>query len=288
MAQLFLITGVSSGFGRALGEAAISEGNVVVGTVRKEADKVEFERLGKNAHGRIVDVTETSRVASSIAEIEKNIGAIDVLVNNAGYGHEGVLEESGMDDLRRQFEVNVFGPVAMMKAVLPYMRRRRAGRILNVTSMGGLITFPGVSFYHGSKFALEGISEALGKEVKDFGIHVTAVEPGAFRTDWAGRSLERAPRSIADYDAIFEPLRKRRMENSGHQTGDPKKAVRAMLKVAASDNPPAHLLLGSDAVRLVDEKMKALQSEFAAWMSLSLSTDFEKRREPSPKAKASI
>ena len=105
--------------------------------------------------------------------------------------------------------------------------------------MGGLITFPGVSFYHGSKFALEGISEALGKEVKDFGIHVTAVEPGAFRTDWAGRSLVRAPRSIADYDAIFEPLRKHRMENSGHQTGDPKQAARAMLKIAASDNPPA-------------------------------------------------
>lgn len=220
---------------------------------------------------------------SSIAEIEKNIGAIDVLVNNAGYGDEGVLEESGMDDLRRQFEVNVFGPVAMMKAVLPYMRRRRAGRILNVTSMGGLITFPGVS-----KFALEGISEALGKEVKDFGIHVTAVEPGAFRADWAGRSLERAPRSIADYDAIFEPLRKRRMENSVHQIGDPKRAARAILEVAASDNPPAHLLLGSDAVQLVDEKMKALQSDFAAWMSLSLSTDFTERREQTPKAKASI
>jgi NAD(P)-dependent dehydrogenase (short-subunit alcohol dehydrogenase family) len=273
MAKLFLITGVSSGFGRALGEVAICEGNVVVGTVRKEADKVEFERLGKNAHGRILDVTETSRVAPSIAEIEKNIGAIDVLVNNAGYGDEGVLEESGIDDLRRQFEVNVFGPVAMIKAVLPYMRTRRAGRILNITSMGGLMTFPGVSFYHGSKFALEGISETLGKEVKDFGIHVTAVEPGGFRTDWAGRSMVRAPRSIADYDAIFEPLRKRRMENSGNQIGDPKKAARAMLEVAASDTPPAHVLHGSDAVQLVDEKMKALQSDFAAWMSLSLSTD---------------
>jgi NAD(P)-dependent dehydrogenase (short-subunit alcohol dehydrogenase family) len=282
MAKLFLITGVSSGSIRPLAQAAISDGNVVVGTVRKEADKVEFERLGKNAHGRILDVTETSRVAPTIAEIEKNIGAIDVLVNNAGYGHEGILEESSMDDLRRQFEVNVFGPVAMIKAVLPYMRKRRAGRILNITSMGGLITFPGVSFYHGSKFALEGISETLGKEIKDFGIHVAAVEPGAFRTDWAGRSLVRAPRSIADYDTIFEPLRKRRMENSGNQIGDPKKAARAMLKVAASDNPPAHLLLGSDAVRLVDEKMKALQSEFAAWMSLSLSTDFTERQEQTP------
>jgi NAD(P)-dependent dehydrogenase (short-subunit alcohol dehydrogenase family) len=273
MAKLILITGVSSGFGRALSEAAIAQGDIVVGTVRKEADKAEFEKLGKNAHGRILDVTEMERVSPVVAEIEKNIGAIDVLVNNAGYGHEGILEESSMDDLRRQFEVNVFGAVAMMQAVLPYMRRRRAGRILNITSMGGLITLPGISFYHGSKFALEGISETLGKEVKDLGIHVTAVEPGGFRTDWAGRSMVRAPRSIADYDAVFEPIRQRRLANSGKQTGDPRKAAQAMLKLIASENPPAHLLLGSDAVRLVDEKMKALQAELDAWKSLSLSTD---------------
>jgi NAD(P)-dependent dehydrogenase (short-subunit alcohol dehydrogenase family) len=273
MAKLILITGVSSGFGRALSEAAIADGDIVVGTVRKEADRVEFEKLGKNAHGRILDVTENERISSAVAEIETNIGAIDVLVNNAGYGHEGILEESSMDDLRRQFEVNVFGAVAMMQAVLPSMRKRRAGRILNITSMGGMITMAGISFYHGSKFALEGISEALGKEVKDFGIHVTAVEPGGFRTDWAGRSMVRAPRSIPDYDAVFEPLRKRRMEYSGKQVGDPKKAAQAMLKLMASDNPPAHLLLGSDAVRLVDEKMTALQSDFAAWKDLSLSTD---------------
>ena len=273
MAKLILITGVSSGFGRALSEAAIADGDIVVGTVRKEADRVEFEKLGKNAHGRILDVTENDRISSAVAEIETNIGAIDVLVNNAGYGHEGILEESRMDDLRRQFEVNVFGAVAMMQAVLPSMRKRRAGRILNITSMGGMITMAGISFYHGSKFALEGISEALGKEVKDFGIHVTAVEPGGFRTDWAGRSMVRAPRSIPDYDAVFEPLRKRRMEYSGKQVGDPKKAAQAMLKLMASDNPPAHLLLGSDAVRLVDEKMTALQSDFAAWKDLSLSTD---------------
>jgi NAD(P)-dependent dehydrogenase (short-subunit alcohol dehydrogenase family) len=273
MAKLILITGVSSGFGRALSEAAIAQGDIVVGTVRKEADKAEFEKLGKNAHGRILDVTETERVSPVVAEIEKNIGAIDVLVNNAGYGHEGILEESSMDDLRRQFEVNVFGAVAMMQAVLPYMRKRRAGRILNITSMGGLITLPGISFYHGSKFALEGISETLGKEVKDLGIHVTAVEPGGFRTDWAGRSMVRAPRSIADYDAVFEPIRQRRLANSGKQTGDPGKAAQAMLKLIASENPPAHLLLGSDAVRLVDEKMKALQAELDAWKSLSLSTD---------------
>jgi len=209
----------------------------------------------------------------AIAAIEKNIGAIDVLVNNAGYGHEGILEESSIEDLRRQFEVNVFGAVAMIQAVLPAMRKRRAGHILNITSMGGIITLPGLSYYHGSKFALEGISEALGKEVKDLGIKVTAIEPGGFRTDWAGRSMVRAARSISDYDTLIEPIRKRRMEASGWQIGDPAKAAQAMLKVALSDNPPAHLLLGSDAVRLVDEKMKSLQADFDAWKSVSLSTD---------------
>jgi NAD(P)-dependent dehydrogenase (short-subunit alcohol dehydrogenase family) len=273
MTKTFLITGVSSGFGRALGEAAIADGHTVVGTVRKESDKAEFEKLDKNAHAKMLDVMDTAKIAPTVADIENNIGAIDVLVNNAGYGHEGILEESTMEDLRRQFEVNVFGAVAMIQAVLPNMRKRRAGHILNISSMGGIVTFPGISFYHGSKFALEGISESLGKEVKQFGVHVTAIEPGEFRTDWAGRSLARARRSIPDYDEVFEPLRKRRMENSGRQIGDPKKAARAMLKLAASDNPPAHLLLGSDAVRLVDEKIKALQADLDAWKSVSLSTE---------------
>jgi NAD(P)-dependent dehydrogenase (short-subunit alcohol dehydrogenase family) len=273
MAKTFLITGVSSGFGRALAQAVLRDGHTVAGTVRRESDRADFEKLGPSAHAVILDVTNTGQIAPAIAAIEQDIGAIDVLVNNAGYGHEGILEESSLDDLRRQFEVNVFGAVAMIQAVLPAMRQRRAGHILNITSMGGIITLPGLSFYHGSKFALEGISEALGKEVKDFGIHVTAIEPGGFRTDWAGRSMVRAARSIADYDGLIEPIRKRRAELSGWQVGDPAKAAQAMLKVALSDNPPAHLLLGSDAVRLVEEKMKSLQAEFDAWNSVSLSTD---------------
>jgi NAD(P)-dependent dehydrogenase (short-subunit alcohol dehydrogenase family) len=273
MAKTFLITGVSSGFGRALAEAALRNGHSVAGTVRKEGDRADFEKLGRGAHAVILDVTNTDQIAPAITAIEKDIGAIDVLVNNAGYGHEGILEESSIDDLRRQFEVNVFGAVAMIQAVLPAMRRRRAGHILNITSMGGIITLPGLSFYHGSKFALEGISEALGKEVRDLGIHVTAIEPGGFRTDWAGRSMVRAARSITDYDELIEPIRKRRMELSGWQVGDPAKAAQAMLKVALSDNPPAHLLLGSDAVRLVDEKLKSLRADFDAWKSVSLSTD---------------
>jgi NAD(P)-dependent dehydrogenase (short-subunit alcohol dehydrogenase family) len=273
MAKTFLITGVSSGFGRALAEAALSDGHTVAGTVRNANDKQTFQALGKGAHAIILDVTNSAAIAPAIADIENRIGAIDVLVNNAGYGHEGILEESSIDDLRRQFEVNVFGAVAMIQAVLPFMRKRRSGHILNITSMGGIITMPGLSYYHGSKFALEGISESLGKEVKDLGIKVTAVEPGGFRTDWAGRSMVRAERSIADYDPVIEPIRKRRMEMSGRQFGDPKKAAQAMLKLALSNDPPAHLLLGSDAVRLVEEKMKLLQAEFDAWKSVSLSTD---------------
>jgi short-subunit dehydrogenase len=162
----------------------------------------------------------------------------------------------------------------MIQAVLPYMRKRRAGHILNITSMGGFITFPGISLYNGSKFALEGISEALAKEVKDLGIAVTAVAPGGFRTDWAGRSMTRVQRSIADYDAVFEPVRKRRMEGSGKQAGDPVKAAQAMLKLVESENPPFHLLLGNDAWKLVHEKLEALNADFKAWESVTKSTDF--------------
>lgn len=273
MPKTFLITGVSSGFGRALAEAALSDRHTVAGTVRNANDKQTFEALGPGAHAVILDVTNTGAIAPAIADVEHRIGAIDVLVNNAGYGHEGILEESSIDDLRRQFEVNVFGAVAMIQAVLPFMRKRRAGHILNITSMGGIITMPGLGYYHGSKFALEGISETLGKEVRDLGIKVTAVEPGSFRTDWAGRSMVRAERSIADYDALIDPIRKRRTEMSGRQLGDPQKAAQAMLKLALSADPPAHLLLGSDAVRLVEDKMKLLQAEFDAWKSVSLSTD---------------
>jgi NAD(P)-dependent dehydrogenase (short-subunit alcohol dehydrogenase family) len=273
--KLFFITGVSSGFGRAITEAALAAGHRVVGTVRNEADLAAFNRLNPGrAIGKILDVTDTAAIAPTVAAIESEIGAIDVLINNAGYGHEGVLEESSLDDIRRQFEVNVFGAVAMMQAVLPAMRSRRSGHILNITSMGGITTFPGVGVYHGSKFALEGISETLGKEVKALGIHVTAVEPGAFRTDWAGRSLVRTERKISDYDAVFDPLRKRRQEISGKQPGNPVKAANAILQLVAAPNPPAHLLLGLDAYTLVSEKLNALQAEIAAWKEVTLSTDY--------------
>ena len=272
--KILLITGVSSGFGRALAQEALAAGHKVVGTVRSVEAKREFESLSANgAFGRVLDVTDFDAIDGIVAEIEATVGPVDVLVNNAGYGHEGVMEESPLSEMRRQFDVNVFGAVAMMKAVLPFMRARRSGHILNVTSMGGYITMPGISYYCGSKFALEGISEALGKEVKPLGIAVTAVAPGSFRTDWAGRSMTRTSRSIPDYDAIFDPIRKAREEKSGKQLGDPQKAARAMLAAISADDPPAHLLLGSDALGLVRDKLSKLEDEIRAWESVTVSTD---------------
>lgn len=272
--KTFLITGVSSGFGRALAQEAMAAGHTVVGTVRTPQAKQDFDALSANAaFGRILDVTDFDAIHPVVADIESTVGPIDVLINNAGYGHEGTMEESPLSDMRRQFDVNVFGAVAMMKAVLPSMRTRRRGHIVNITSMGGFITMPGISYYCGSKFALEGISEALGKEVAALGISVTAVAPGSFRTDWAGRSMVRTPRSIPDYDAIFDPIRQAREAVSGRQLGDPQQAARAMLAAIAADKPPAHLLLGSDALRFVRAKIAALEHEIAAWEAVTVSTD---------------
>lgn len=272
---IFLITGVSSGLGRAFATGALEAGHRVIGTVRRPDDVRAFEALApERAHGVELDVTDFNAIAEMIASAESRWGPIDVLVNNAGYGHEGVLEEASLDDLRRQFDTNVFGAVAMIKAVLPGMRERRRGHIVNVTSMGGFITMPGISFYCGSKFALEGISEALGKEVAAFNIRVTALAPGQFRTEWAGRSMERTARSIADYDDIMDPVRAARQAKSGRQPGDPEKAARALLELVASDNPPTRLFLGEDALALVAQKIAQMKAEIAAWETVSRSTTF--------------
>ncbi|GAA3058568.1 oxidoreductase [Rhizobium viscosum] len=271
----FLITGVSSGFGRAFAQAALEKGHRVVGTVRNDEAMALFENLAPGRATAVrLDVTDIEAIEPVVASIEKTIGPVDVLINNAGYGHEGTLEESPIEEMRRQFEVNVFGAVGMMKAVLPFMRERRAGHIINITSMGGFITMPGIAYYCGSKFALEGISEVLAKEVKAFGIAVTAVAPGSFRTDWAGRSMIRTDRCIADYDSLFDPIRKAREEKSGKQAGDPRKAAAAVLALVEAENPPVHLLLGADALALVRDKLTSLSSEIDAWEDLTLSTSF--------------
>jgi len=271
--KTFLITGVSSGLGRAFAMGALAAGHRVIGTVRRLEDAQAFG-TSERSFPLLLDVTNYAAVPEAVQKAERDAGPIDVLVNNAGYGHEGALEESSMDDLQRQFAANVFGPVAMIKAVVPGMRERRRGHIVNVTSMGGFITMPGIAFYCGSKFALEGISEALGKELQSFGIHVTALAPGQFRTDWAGRSMDRTPRSISAYDAVMDTIRAARQAKSGKQPGDPDKAAQVLLKLVEAENPPTHLILGEDALGLVTQKLEDMKQEIAAWETISRSTSF--------------
>ncbi len=271
--KTFLITGVSSGLGRAFASGALAAGHRVIGTVRRPEDAKIFG-ASERAFPLLLDITTYEAVPEAVRKAEREVGPVDVLVNNAGYGHEGVMEESSMNDIMRQFAANVFGPVAMIKAVLPGMRERRRGHIVNVTSMGGFITMPGISFYCGSKFALEGISESLGKEVAPFGVRVTALAPGQFRTDWAGRSMDRTARSISDYDAVMDPIRAARQAKSGNQPGDPDKAALALLQLVDAENPPTRLFLGEDALGLVNQKLEQMKAEVAAWEILSRSTSF--------------
>jgi NAD(P)-dependent dehydrogenase (short-subunit alcohol dehydrogenase family) len=274
MKTLF-ITGVSSGLGRAFASGALAAGHQVIGTVRKPEDAVTFERLAPGrAHGRVLDVTDDAAVVRTVAGAESAVGAIDVVIANAGYGVEGVFEETPLSQMRAQFATNVFGVAATLQAALPYMRQRRAGHLMAVTSMGGLMAVPGMSAYCASKFAVEGLLESVRKEVASFGIHVTAIEPGSFRTDWAGRSMTRAERSIPDYDELFDPIRAARVEASGNQLGNPVKAAEAVLALLDEAEPPTHLVLGSDALKLIGAARAAVDDDIRRWESLSRSTDF--------------
>jgi NAD(P)-dependent dehydrogenase (short-subunit alcohol dehydrogenase family) len=273
--KTFFITGVSSGLGRAIAAGALAAGHTVVGTVRKPDDLASFEALTPaRAHGTLLDVTDDEAVLHCVADVEQSIGPIDVAIANAGYGLEGVFEETPLRQVRQQFDTNVFGAAATLQAVLPHMRRRRRGHLMAVTSMGGLMTVPGLSGYCASKYALEGLLESVGKEVAAFGIHVTAIEPGSFRTDWAGRSMVRAEQTIADYDAVFAPIREARLQASGNQLGDPAKAAAAVLEIIDAAEPPKHLILGSDALRLVTAGRQAVEADIEKWETLSRSTDF--------------
>ena len=274
MRTLF-ITGVSSGLGRAIATVALEHGNRVVGTVRSRDDKRAFEALSPDlAHARMLDVTDDDAVFAAVADVEATVGAIDVVIANAGYGVEGVFEETPLAVMREQFATNVYGVAATLQAALPGMRARRAGHLMAVTSMGGLMAVPGMSAYCASKFAVEGMLESLRQEVSSFGIHVTAIEPGSFRTEWAGRSMTRTQRRISDYDALFDPIRAARRTKSGRQLGDPVKAARAILSILQVDSPPAHLVLGSDALTLIGTARAAVDDDIRTWEHVSRSTDF--------------
>jgi len=271
--KTFFITGANSGFGFAIAAAAIRNGHKVIGTIRSEQSRMAVAERLPAVRPVLCDVTEFDRIADVVRQAEETYGPVNVLINNAGYGHEGILEESPLEEMRRQFDVNVFGAVAVAKAFLPRFRERRSGFIVNVTSMGGMITMPGIAYYCGSKFALQGISEVMRAEMAPFGVRVTALCPGSFRTDWAGRSMVRTERSIADYDALFDPIRQARQSKSGKQLGDPDKLAAAVLDLIESDAPPPQLLLGSDALGLVSDRIDRLKQEIEAWKSVTVSTD---------------
>ncbi|BCH62503.1 short-chain dehydrogenase/reductase (plasmid) [Agrobacterium vitis] len=271
--KTFFITGANSGFGLAIATAAARMGHQVIGTVRSEIARSALAAAVPAIHPVLCDVTAFDRIPDVVRDTEEKHGPVDVLINNAGYGHEGVIEESPLEEMRRQFDVNVFGAVAVAKAFIPRFRERRQGFIVNVTSMGGMITMPGIGYYCGSKFALQGISEVMRSEMAPFGVHVTALCPGSFRTDWAGRSMIRTERSIADYDSLFDPIREARQAVSGKQLGDPEKLAAAVLILVETDNPPPQLLLGSDALKHVSARIKRLQEEIDAWTSVTVSTD---------------
>lgn len=265
MSKTILITGVSSGLGRAIAETALARGHKVVGTLRDEAQRQAFEQiLPGRSIGRLLDVTDTSTIVPLVHAAETEHGPLDVLINNAGYGLRGVVEEIAIDDLRRQFEVNVFAPAALIQAVLPGMRSRRRGHIVNMSSMGGVVTFPGLGAYNSSKFAILGLGDALAQEVAPLGIHVTTVQPGVFRSDWGSRSLSEAKHVIADYDWVFDPAQKPDLK-----WGDPAALASVVMEAIAADNPPLHLLVGPTAIRLVRARLAALSDEINQWEQLS-------------------
>ena len=273
MTKTWLITGVSGGLGREIALAAIARGDTVYGTVRKAKDADAFELLG--GHALVLDVTDEAAVRKGVAEVEA-VGKIDVLVNNAGYGLVGAVEEASLDELRAQFETNVVGPLAMLKAVLPAMRARRTGRIINVTSVSGLAVWAGTGVYCASKWALDGLTQTLAAEVAELGIKVTNVAPGGLRTNFAGGSKTIVADKIADYDGLARDAERIMADHAGHEPGDPAKAAQAVLRIADEDAPPLHLLLGEDALKYAGYAAAGLQADIDAWKDLTLSIGFAK------------
>ena len=268
----WFITGVSSGLGRALAKAVLADGGMVVGTVRREEDRAALEALSPNATGVLMDVADEAAVKRAVAAAEERMGGIDVLVNNAGYGLVGAIEEVSLDEMRAQFEVNVFGPLAVIQAALPAMRARGGGRILNVTSVSGMSAWGGTGIYNASKFALTGATLALAQEVAEFGIKVTNVAPGGMRTDYSGRSLVLSERTIDDYEGVGHFPRRVLREHLGQEPGDPDKTAAAILQIAKVDNPPTTLMLGADAVHYATRAAGQFQTDLSEWLTLSIST----------------
>ncbi len=275
---VWFVTGCSTGLGRALAQRIVDQGLQLVATAR---DKKRIADVATGAEDRVLlldlDVTRSDQIAAAVDSAQARFGRIDVLVNNAGYGYQSSVEEGIDAEIRAQFDANVFGLFAVTRAVLPMMRAQRSGRILNITSVAGLIGYPGSGYYAASKHAVEGFSDALRGEVEAFGIGVTCIEPGPFRTDWAGRSLRQTPTQIADYEEITGKRLGSTKASSGTQAGDPVRAAQVMVELAQMATPPRHLPLGKwgyDAV-LADHRSRLVELEQVRAMSIS--ADFPDR-----------
>ena len=272
----WLITGCSTGFGRALVELLIARGETVFATARKPDELRDLVEGHDNAHAVKLDVTSADDIAAAAAAVEA-AGGVDVLVNNAGYGYLTAIEEGDESGYRAQFETNVFGLIAMTKAVLPAMRERGSGHIVNIASVGGLVGNPGSGYYAATKFAVVGFSEALSKELDGMGVKVTVVEPGPFRTDWAGRSLQSSAERIPAYAKTVHERLDQVNAYSGHQPGDPVRAAEAIITAVDSAEPPLNLVLGAPGLAMARKKIAALTAELDEWEALTLSADFPDR-----------
>jgi NAD(P)-dependent dehydrogenase (short-subunit alcohol dehydrogenase family) len=273
--RVWFITGASTGFGRLLAEEVLKSGGKVVATARKLDKVADFEeRYPKTAKALALDVTDAGQVDSAVTQAFAEFGQVDVLVNNAGYGVAGAIEEVSEDEFMPMFETNVFGLLKVTRAFLPHLRKQRSGHILNLSSIGGLIGGQGIGMYNATKFAVEGLSEALAAELAPLGIRVTVIEPGPFRTDFLGRSGVIAKNRIADYDKTAANMRRYFEENDGKQAGDPVKAAQAMIQVVESPDPPLHLLLGRSAMQRFRGKLDSWQREIAAWEQVTVGADF--------------
>ena len=272
---VWFITGCSTGFGRELAMHLLEHSYTTVVTARNPDDVSDLAKV-RNSLVLKLDVTDQDQIDKAVKTAEERFGRIDVLVNNAGIGYFAAVEESEEDQMRRMFEINFFGLSRMIQAVLPGMRKQRKGFIVNFSSIGGLCSFPALGFYNATKFAVEGLSEALWQEVEPLGIKVMLVEPSGFRTDWAGRSANESKRLIDDYAATAGVWRSNVRAISGKQAGDPVRAAHTVLQAVESPNPPHHLLLGNDAYEAATTKLQNLHKEFSSWEAVSRGVDFPK------------
>jgi len=277
--RVWFITGTSTGFGHLLAEEALKRGERVIATAR---DVSKLSRLARQYRDRIhtltLDVTNPNEITSIAQQGIAAFGHVDTLVNNAGYGVNGAIEEVSEDEFEPMFQTNVYGLIRVTRAFLPHFRQRRSGHIFNLSSIGGLIGSPGWGFYNATKFAVEGLSEALAEEMKPLGVHVTVVEPGPFRTDFLGRSSKLARRQLRDYATTAGKAREYLKTQSGKQPGDPQKAVEAIITAANSPKPPLHLILGQVALARFRHKLSDWHEEIAAWESVTTSADFPENK----------